>query len=127
MAATVPLIAIVDDDESMRGAISGLMRAVGFVAEPFSSAEDFLNSQQIYRAKCLIADVNMPGMSGLDLHRHLVQSGNRIPTILVTAYPNEIVRSRALAAGVLCYLTKPFPESDMLACIDSALNGDSSG
>ena len=127
MPTTVPLIAIVDDDDSMRGAISGLMRAVGFAAASFSSAEDFLNSEQVEHAKCLIADVNMPGMSGLDLHRHLVQSGNRIPTILVTAYPNEVVRSRALAAGVLCYFTKPFPEHDMLACINSALNGNCTG
>jgi FixJ family two-component response regulator len=116
-----PLIAVVDDDESMREAVAGLMRAVGFSVEAFSRAEDFLNSRQAVLAACLVADINMPGMSGLDLHR------NNIPTILVTAYPSDAARSRALAAGVLCYLTKPFMDDDLLACINSALNGTGSG
>lgn len=126
MPSTAPLIAVVDDDESMRKAITGLMRSVGLAAEAFSNAEDFISSRNAHRTACLITDVNMPGMSGLDLHRSLIQSGINIPTIFVTAYPSEAGRSRALVAGVLCYLTKPFPEHDMLACINSALNRDRS-
>ena len=123
MPRTAPLIAIVDDDESMRKAITGLMRSVGLAAEAFSSAEDFIASPQVCHTACLVSDVNMPGMSGLDLHRNLVRSGNNIPTILVTAYPSEAVRSRALSAGVLCYLIKPFQDRDLLGCINSALQG----
>jgi FixJ family two-component response regulator len=119
-----PLISIVDDDESMREAAKGLMKSLGYTAETFPSAEDFLQSQQVPRTACLIADVNMPGMSGLDLHRHLSTAGNRIPTILITAYPDNTVRERALNAGVICYLSKPFDEGDLLSCIHSALPSD---
>jgi len=76
------------------------------------------------RTACLIADVNMPGMSGLDLHRHLSTSGKRIPTILITAYPDNGVSDCALNAGVICYLSKPFDEGDLLSCIHSALPSD---
>ena len=119
-----PLISIVDDDESMREAAKGLMKSLGYTAETFPSAEDFLQSQQIPRTACLIADVNMPGMSGLDLHRHLSTSGKPIPTILITAYPDDGARKLALGAGVICYLSKPFEESDLLSCIHSALPSD---
>ena len=124
MAKRKPLISIVDDDESVREAAKGLMKALGYAAETFPSAEDFLQSQQVPRTACLIADVNMPGMSGLDLHRHLSTSGKRIPTILITAYPDNGVRDRALNAGVICYLSKPFDEGDLLSCIHSALPSD---
>jgi FixJ family two-component response regulator len=97
------------------------MQSLGYTAAAFPSAEDFLQSHQVPRTSCLIADVNMPGMSGLDLHRHLSASGNRIPTILITAYPDESIRERALNAGVICYLTKPFEESDLLSCLHSSL------
>ena len=119
-----PLISIVDDDESVREAAKGLMKSLGYTAETFPSAEDFLESQQVPRTTCLIADVNMPGMSGLDLHRHLSSSGKRIPTILITAYPDNSVRERALNAGVICYLSKPFDEADLLSCLHSALLSD---
>jgi len=118
-----PLISIVDDDESIREATKGLMRSLGFAAEAFASADDFLRSPHLHQTACLVADVNMPGMSGLDLSRSLVASGESIPTILITAYPNEIVRARGLGAGVVGYLTKPFGEDDLLACIHSALAG----
>ena len=124
MAKRKPLISIVDDDESVREAAKGLMKALGYAAETFPSAEDFLQSQQVPRTACLIADVNMPGMSGLDLHRHLSTSGKRIPTILITAYPDNGVRDRALNAGIICYLSKPFDEGDLLSCIHSALPSD---
>ena len=119
-----PLISIVDDDESVREAAKGLMKSLGYTAETFPSAEDFLQSKQVPRTTCLIADVNMPGMSGLDLHRHLSSSGKRIPTILITAYPDNSVRERALNAGVICYLSKPFDEADLLSCLHSALLSD---
>ena len=119
-----PFIAIVDDDESIPQAIEGLMRSLGFAAEAFSSGKEFLGSPHLHRAACLIADVNMPEMSGLDLHLHLATSGLRIPTILITAYPDDRVRARALGAGVVCYLPKPFGEDDLLNCIRSGLAGD---
>lgn len=118
-----PLIAIVDDDESVREAIKGLMRSTGLAAEAFSCGEDFLRSPDRNRTSCLIVDINMPGMSGLDLHQHLSAAGQSIPTILITAYPNERVRARALNAGVIGYLTKPFSENDLLKCVRSTLPG----
>lgn len=87
-----------------------------------ASAEEFLSSRQVPRTSCLIADVHMPGMTGLELHRHLMASGKTIPTILITAYPDDSVRERALGDGVVCYLTKPFEENDLLACIRSSVN-----
>jgi FixJ family two-component response regulator len=116
-----PVITIVDDDESLREALLSLMRAVGFVGEAYPCAEDFLASGRLGRASCLIADVRMPGMTGLELHRHLVASGHRIPTILITAHQDEAGRRRALDAGVVGYLTKPFDENDLLGCIRSAI------
>ena len=115
------LICIVDDDDSVREAAKALMKSLGFAAETFASAEGFLKFNHLNRVSCLIADVQMPGMTGLELHTHLASSGIPIPTILVTAYPDDRVRMRALKAGVICYLTKPFAEQDLLACIDSAL------
>jgi FixJ family two-component response regulator len=117
-----PVIAIVDDDESVRAATMSLMRAFGFRAEAYPCAEDFLSSGRLQRTSCLIADVRMPGMSGLELHRHLVASGNPIPTVLITAHPDDGVRARALQAGIIGYLTKPFDENDLLGCIHSALD-----
>ena len=95
MSKRKPLIAIVDDDESVRETTKGLMRSMGFSAEAFGSAGDFLDSAHLSRTECLVADVNMPGMSGLDLHQHLAAAGKAIPTILITAYPNERVRTLA--------------------------------
>jgi FixJ family two-component response regulator len=119
---TKSLISVVDDDESMREAVRVLMKSLGFTAEAFASAEEFLNSRQLPRTSCLITDVQMPGMTGLELHRHLVAFGKTIPTILITAYPDDTVRERALGDGVVCYLSKPFEESDLLACIHAALS-----
>jgi FixJ family two-component response regulator len=124
VANTNPLISIIDDDESMREAIRGLMKSLGFAAEMFPSAQAFLGSRHLPGTSCLIADVNMPGMSGLELHRHLSASGKAIPTILITAYPDDSARQRALADGVVCYLSKPFDEADLLAGIHSALRPD---
>jgi FixJ family two-component response regulator len=117
-----PVITIVDDDESVREATMSLMRALGFLAEAFPCAEDFLKSDGLQRTSCLIADVRMPGMSGLELYRRLVASGKPIPTVLITAHSDDGVRARALQAGIICYLTKPFREDDLLGCIRSALD-----
>jgi FixJ family two-component response regulator len=116
-----PLISIVDDDELIRDAATGLIKSLGYNAVAFASAEDFLSSRQLSQTACLIADINMPEMSGLDLHRQLSASGKPIPTVLITAYPDDGVRKRALSAGVIGYLTKPFEEDDLLACVRSAL------
>ena len=122
MGKSTTLISVVDDDESMREAIRGLMRSLGYKAQAFRSAEEFLTSRQVPHTSCLIADVQMPGMTGLELHRHLVAAGRPIPTILITAYPDDSARERALGDGVVCYLSKPFDENDLLACIHSSLN-----
>jgi FixJ family two-component response regulator len=119
---TQPLISIVDDDELLRGAVTDLIRSLGYRAAAFGSAEAFLRSRQLSRTACLIADINMPTMSGLELYRRLSSSGAVIPTILITAYPDDRIRKRALDAGVRCYIVKPFDESELLLCIDNALS-----
>jgi FixJ family two-component response regulator len=116
-----PLIAIVDDDESVRSALGSLMKSLGFAAETFPSADEFLASSGLRRTSCLIVDVNMPGMTGPTLHRHLLASGKSIPTILITAYPDDGVREAALREGAIGFLTKPFDERDLIACVHSAL------
>jgi len=122
-----PLISIVEDDESVREAIKGLMRSLGYRVEAVASPQEFLSSRQVRRTSCLIADMQMPGMTGLELYQRLSASGKPIPTILITAYPDDGVRERALAAGVIGYLSKPFEEDDLLACIRSALTHGNSG
>src|SRR5260221_7101226 len=97
------------------------MSSLGFFAKAFHSCESFLSSNRLHATSCLIKDVQMPDMTGVKLHSRLVASGKPIPTILLTAYPDDRVRARALKAGVVCYLAKPFDESEMLACISSAL------
>jgi FixJ family two-component response regulator len=117
-----PIVAIVDDDEAVGNAIEVLMRSIGLVARAFSSGEEFLRSPELSRTGCLVVDFDMPRMSGLDLHNNLSRSGNEIPTVLITAYPSDDVRARALRAGIICYLPKPFDENDLLNCIRTALD-----
>jgi FixJ family two-component response regulator len=119
-----PVISIVDDDQSVREGTMDLLNSIGFAAEAFERANDFLNSNRLNSTSCLIADVQMPGMTGLELHNRLVGSGNVIPTILITAFPNDRDRVRALQNGVRWYLTKPFSENELLACIREALKTD---
>jgi FixJ family two-component response regulator len=119
---TRPIVAIVDDDTAVGNAIEVLMRSVGFIAKAFSSGDEFLRSPELSRTGCLVVDYNMPQMTGLDLHNSLTRLGNEIPTILITAYPSDDIRTRALQAGVICFLTKPFDESDLLNCIQAALD-----
>ena len=128
MPKVKPLILIVDDDESMREAIKGLIRSLGYRVEAVASAQEFLSSRFVRRTSCLIADVQMPGMTGLELYRRLSTSEKPIPTILITAYPDDGVRERALSAGVIGYLSKPFEDDDLAACVRSALaKGPSDG
>jgi FixJ family two-component response regulator len=115
------LISIVDDDEAFREAMTSLMKSLGFEVEAFSSAEDFLASSRLENTSCLIADVHMPGMTGIELQQHLVASGRTIPVILITAYPDDNVRARAVAAGVICYLSKTFDDDALLGFVRSAL------
>ena len=114
-------ISIVEDDEPFRESMKKLMRVLGYTVEAFPSAADFLASPLISATACLVTDVQMPGMTGLELHRHLVDVGHRIPTILVTAYPDEITRDRALKAGVVCYVSKPVDDEHLERCLRSAL------
>jgi FixJ family two-component response regulator len=116
-----PLVSIVDDDPSVCEGLLDLLGSMGFGAEAFPRADEFLKSGRLDETACLIADVQMPGMSGFDLHDHLVRSGKAIPTILITAFPKDADRGRALRNGVNCYLAKPFNETDLLTCIKSGL------
>ena len=118
----VALISIVDDDDSLRNSLNNLIRSVGFRAQGFSSAEAFLNSNQLHDTACLILDVRMPGMSGLDLQRQLVATNCRIPIIFITSHGDGDALARALEAGAVDYLYKPFREEALLKAIDSALN-----
>jgi FixJ family two-component response regulator len=122
-----PVISIVDDDESVREGLTDLVRSMGFIAEAFQGAEDFLESSRLHGTSCLIADVQMPGMTGIELYDALVKAGNRIPTILITAFPNDRDRAVALHSGVTCYLVKPFNDDDLHECIYSALGNRVTG
>jgi FixJ family two-component response regulator len=115
-----PSIAVIEDDDSVREATIGLLRSHGFIAKGFASGDEFLKSNRIRITSCLIADVQMPNMSGLALYGRLVAMGTPIPTILITAFPDDAIRARALNAGVTGYLTKPFSEKDLMDCIDTA-------
>ena len=116
-----PLVSIVEDDQFFRDSMKRLMRSLGYSVEVFPSAPDFLASPHLTETACLIADVHMPAMTGVELHSHLIDAGYAIPTILVTAYPDDDVRARALNDGVVCYLRKPIDENDLLRCLHAAL------
>ena len=115
------LVAVVEDDRFFRESMKRLMRSRGYSVEAFPSAADFLASPHLGETTCLIADVQMPGMTGPELYRHLIVTGREIPTILVTAYADDQVRARALKDGVVCYLPKPVDEKLLLECLHAAL------
>jgi len=115
------VISIVDDDPSVREGMLDLLRSMDFDVEAFERATDFLGSDRLRSTSCLIADVQMPKMTGLELCAHLIGLGNSIPTILITAFPNARDKACARRAGVTCYLTKPFTEAQLLDCIREAL------
>jgi FixJ family two-component response regulator len=116
-----PSIAVVDDDESVREATTRLLRSLGFIAKGFSSPDEFLSSNRQHITSYLIADVQMRGISGLALYGQLIAAGNPIPTILITAYPDDAICERTLNAGVAAYLIKPFSEKELLDSIDTVL------
>ena len=115
------LVAIVDDDHSMRGALQGLLKAVGVPSQVFASAEEFLKSGQQHQAACLITDIRMPGISGLELQARLNAEHCRIPTIFITAHDDGQMRMRALRAGAVEFLAKPFDDEALLETVQAAL------
>jgi FixJ family two-component response regulator len=120
--SAAPLISIVDDDDSLRNSLNNLIRSVGFGVQGFSSAEAFLDSNQRHETACLLLDVRMPGMGGLELQRQLGANNCRIPIIFITSHGDDNARARALAAGAVAFLDKPFREEALLQAIDSALH-----
>jgi FixJ family two-component response regulator len=115
------LVSVVEDDQFFRESMRRLMRSLGYDVATFPLAADFLASPLLAETACLIADVNMPAMTGLELHECLIEAGYAIPTILVTAYPDDVDRARALKGGVVCYLHKPFDEQHLTRCLRAAL------
>ena len=124
---TGPLVAIVDDDESIRDTTKDLLESAGFAAAVFAHPASLLRSRRLSRVSCLIADMRMPKMTGLELHQHLVASNRTIPTILMTAYPDARAQAQAIKANVVCYLVKPFVADELLACVRCALQGRDAG
>ena len=121
--AEVPLISIVDDDGFVRESTSGLIRSMGYAAETFASAEEYLRSNRAADTACLISDIQMPDMDGADLQDRLIADGLHTPIIFVTAFPDEGMRARALKAGAYGFLTKPFSDESLMDCLDRALLG----
>jgi FixJ family two-component response regulator len=118
------IIAIVDDDEAVRVAIGRLLQALGYCASLFASADEFLRSEQVGSTACLITDLHMPGLSGLDLQERLIARGDRIPIIFITGYPEENVRTRAMKAGAVGFVGKPCNREQLTACVEKALSAN---
>ena len=116
-----PLVAIVDDDRSIRNATQNLLKSAGFSTATFEDAGSFLASASRAATACLVADMRMPGMTGVELYQALVASGEGIPTVIITAHPEELTQARAREAGITCYLTKPFAPDELLECVREAL------
>jgi len=116
-----PHIAVVDDDRSIRNATQDLLNAAGYSTFTFENAKNFLGSSVRGTVACLVADMRMPGMTGLELYEHLAKSGSAIPTVIITAHPEELTRERAREAGITCFLTKPFTPDELLECVRKAI------
>jgi FixJ family two-component response regulator len=116
------LVSVVEDDRFFRDSMRMLMKSLGHSVAVFSSAADFLASPRLVDTTCLIADVNMPAMTGIELYRRLIETGHAIPTILVTAYPDDEARARALREGVIGYLRKPVDDEQLKRCLHTAFN-----
>jgi FixJ family two-component response regulator len=119
--SAVSLISIVDDDPSFGDSMRRLLKSLGYPVAVFASGAQFLGSAQLSLTACLVADIHMPEMTGVELYNQLVQSGHTIPTILVTGYPDDCVRERMLNLGVECYLNKPLEEAALIDCLRSAI------
>jgi FixJ family two-component response regulator len=122
-----PIISVVDDDDSLRAFLCSLVRSLGFRANAFASAEEFLQSSTLGDASCVISDVRMPDMNGIELQSALNTRGYRVPIIFVTAFPDEATEARAMRAGAVCFLSKPFEGDDMIKCLEKALRGNRPG
>jgi FixJ family two-component response regulator len=116
-----PQISVVDDDQSFRDSMRRLLKSLDYAVAAFPSAAEFLASPKLAGTACLVADVHMPEMTGIQLYRHLIETGHAIPTILVTAYPDDGDQKRMRALGVRCYLRKPLVETDLIDCLRSAV------
>jgi FixJ family two-component response regulator len=125
--STLSVISVIDDDASVRAATNNLLRSHGYIVHTFASAEEFLQSTHLNDTSCVIADVQMPVMSGLDLLLLLRTQGYRAPFIFITAFPDESVRARALKAGAICFLGKPFAGPTLIQCLGTALEEDRGG
>src|SRR3977135_3780671 len=123
----VPLVAIVDDDASVRATTDSLVRSLGYIVHTFASAEEFLRSKRFDDFSCVIADVKRPGTSGVELQAHLVTQGYRVPFIFFPAFPDERIRAQALTAGAICYLTKPFDGDSLIQGLQAALKKQDGG
>ena len=119
--AQVPVISIIDDDASVREATQRFLRALGYVAHAFASANEFLRSSQVTDNSCLIIDIKMPGMSGVELQRQLQIQGCQVPIIFITSVDDESIRTQALNAGAVCFLTKPFEIRTLIKHLEEAL------
>ncbi len=116
------MISIVDDDESVREATKGLVRSLGYNAAAFASAEEFLSSSRVNDTACVVTDVQMPGLSGIELQSRLAEDGHRIPIVFITASPEERVRGRAQEAGAFGFFSKPFDEDLFIGCLNRAVS-----
>ncbi len=119
------VISIIDDDPSVREATQSLIRSLGYDAQVFASAEEYLQSDNLNDLSCLITDLHMPGMSGTDLQDRLIADGYQIPIIFVTAYYEDRIRERVMDAGAFGFLRKPFNDESLIACLDKALSPSS--
>ena len=122
-----PVISVVDDDASVRVATDNLLSALGYMVHTFASAEEFLRSAHFNDTSCVIADVQMPTMSGVELQALLLARGQRVPFIFITAFPDESVRARVQKSGAICFLTKPFDRQSLIKCLDTALQRHAGG
>ena len=122
-----PVISIIDDDGSVRTATYNLVRSLGYIVHTFESAGEFLRSPHLNDTSCVITDVQMPAMSGLELHAHLLAEGYWVPFIFITAFSAENTRAQALKAGASCFLTKPFTAEALIDCLDLALRAHGEG
>jgi FixJ family two-component response regulator len=117
----IPLVCIIDDDESVRESVSDLVQSLGYKTATFASAEEYLQSDHVENASCVITDVRMPGMSGVELQGHLRASGQKTPIIFITSFPSEDIGARVLKAGAFGFFRKPFDDDRLVECLNNAL------
>jgi len=117
----VPIISIVDDDEAVRKATMALLRSAGYSVSTFASAEEFLRSERLNDTSCLITDLHMPGLNGVQLQERLIADGRQMPIIFITAFPDDHVRQRAMESGAIGFMSKPYSDDNLIGCLDRAL------